>query len=85
MLETHRRYESERTWLLSPVAGDPAEASKKIVREAFTKGAADNVTALVVEFPWVTAARVQQIWSADNEPAALIKTANMADPFDMFA
>ena len=41
--------------------GKPEESARRIVREAFAKSAADNVTAVVVEFPWVDAAKVAAV------------------------
>ena len=67
--------------------GDPTEASRKIVRGAFSKQAADNVTALVVEFPWASAARVAEVRAKAARELAETKAAAKAaeEPFDMFA
>ena len=66
--------------------GDPTDAAKKIVREAFAKQAADNVTALVLEFPWVDAAKVKSVWAASEKQLHKVTVAAKNDePFDMFA
>ncbi|KAJ1454178.1 phosphatase 2C-like domain-containing protein [Pelagophyceae sp. CCMP2097] len=64
--------------------GDPNEAARQVVRAAFTKGAADNVTALVVEFPWATSATVSKAFAAADEDSAPPKK-EAADAVDMFA
>ena len=66
--------------------GDPAEAAKKIVKEAFAKQAADNITALVLEFPWVDAAKVGRVWAeSEKQLKVALQEKKDDEPFDMFA
>lgn len=47
---------------------DPDKAAKLIVMEAFSKGAADNVTALVVRFPWTDHETLAKTWAQPPAP-----------------
>ena len=55
--------------------GKPEESARRIVREAFAKSAADNVTAVVVEFQLAycnkhaAGGRPRPGWPADTTPA----------------
>lgn len=49
---------------------DPTDAAKLIIREAFTKGAADNVTVLVLRFPWTNHAELARSWRPRAERRA---------------
>lgn len=65
--------------------GKPEEASRRIVREAFAKSAADNVTAIVVEFPWIDAAKVESVRAKAKSALADVKAKAADEPLDMFA
>lgn len=49
---------------------DPNKAAKLIVKEAFSKGAADNVTALVVRFPWTDHETLANTWAQPPAPSS---------------
>ena len=55
------------------------------MREAFAKSAADNVTAVVVEFPWVDAAKVDEVRAKARSAIAEAKKLQADEPLDMFA
>ena len=65
--------------------GKPEESARRIVREAFAKSAADNVTAVVVEFPWVDAAKVAAVRAKAKSAIAEAKRQQADEPLDMFA
>ena len=65
--------------------GKPEESARRIVREAFAKSAADNVTAVVVEFPWVDAAKVAAVRAKAKSAIAEAKKQQADEPLDMFA
>jgi len=65
--------------------GKPEESARRIVREAFAKSAADNVTAVVVEFPWVDAAKVSAVRAKARSAIAEAKKQQADEPLDMFA
>ena len=65
---------------------DPEEAARKVVKEAFAKQAADNISAIVVQFPWVDEAKVKEVRErAEKELKEVKAQKNTEDPFDMFA
>lgn len=66
---------------LASLDDDTELAAKAIVKDAYAKGAADNLTALVIRFPWAQQRRQNDgrgEASVDPAPAA-------AEPLDMFA
>ena len=62
--------------------GKPEESARRIVREAFAKSAADNVTAVVVEFPWVDAAKVAAVRAKAKSAIAEAKKQQADEPLD---
>ncbi|KAJ8603466.1 hypothetical protein CTAYLR_005094 [Chrysophaeum taylorii] len=60
---------------------DPEDAARTIVRDAFSKGAADNLTALVVRFPWSPPHPVLlQNWEAARRPPHLLDVGEDTPP-----
>ena len=49
------------------------------------RSAADNVTAVVVEFPWVDAAKVDEVRAKAKTAIAEAKKQQADEPLDMFA
>ena len=49
------------------------------------RSAADNVTAVVVEFPWVDAAKVDEVRARARSAIAEAKKQQADEPLDMFA
>ena len=49
------------------------------------RSAADNVTAVVVEFPWVDAAKVAAVRAKAKSAIAEAKKQQADEPLDMFA